>query len=96
VIRINEIPKLTDVHVHLDFYPVDQMEQVLRRADEAGVRWMVTSGWGIPSAQRGVEIATQSKEPRSKLRGIEGQEARCLNVVGPYATVRCSTVLYHR
>ena len=93
---MNEIPKLTDVHVHLDFYPVDQMEQVLQRADEAGVRWMVTSGWGIPSAQRSVEIATQSKEPRSKLRGIEGQEARCLNVVGPYATVRCSTVLYHR
>jgi len=55
---MNEIPKLTDVHVHLDFYPVDQMEQVLQRADEAGVRWMVTSGWGIPSAQRGVEIAT--------------------------------------
>jgi len=37
-----------------------------------------------------------SKEPRSKLRGIEGQEARCLKVVGPYATVRCSIVLYHR
>lgn len=51
--------KLTDVHVHLDFYPVEQMGKVLRRADEAGVRWIVTSGWGIPSAQRGVEIATQ-------------------------------------
>ncbi len=51
--------KLTDVHVHLDFYTPEQMGKVLRRAGEAGVRWIVTSGWGIPSAQRGVEIATQ-------------------------------------
>lgn len=53
--------KLTDVHVHLDFYSLEQMGQVLRRADETGVRWIVTSGWGIPSAQRGVEIATQNE-----------------------------------
>jgi len=41
-------------------------------------------------------VRPRSKEPRSLLRGIEGQEARCLDVVGPYATVPCSTVLYHR
>ncbi len=52
-------------------------------------------------SQRGIDlieakVAIRSKEPRSKLRGIEGQEARCLDVVGLYATVRCSSVLYHR
>jgi len=50
---------LTDIHVHLDFYSTEQMEKVLRRAKEAGIRWIVTSGWGIPESQRGVEIATQ-------------------------------------
>ncbi len=54
--------KLTDVHVHLDFYSAEQMGKVLRRADEAGIRWIVTSGWGTPSAQRGVEIATQYEQ----------------------------------
>lgn len=49
--------KLTDVHVHLDRYAPEEMEQVLRRADEVGVRWIVTTGFGLQTSASAVEIA---------------------------------------
>ncbi len=48
---------LTDIHVHLDFYSLEQMEKVLRRADEAGVRAIVTAGMDLPSSERAVKLA---------------------------------------
>ncbi|MFQ5795172.1 MAG: TatD family hydrolase [Candidatus Bipolaricaulia bacterium] len=49
--------KLTDVHTHLDQYAADEMEQVLRRADEASVRWILTVGMDLQSSANTVEIA---------------------------------------
>ena len=49
--------KLTDIHVHLDQYAPEEMGLVLRRADEAGVRWIVTSGMDLQSSAGAVEIA---------------------------------------
>ena len=53
--------KLTDVHVHLDFYSPEQMGKVLRRADEAGVRAIVTAGMDLPSSKHAVELAHAHK-----------------------------------
>jgi len=50
--------KLTDIHVHLDQYPPEEMEQVLKRAEKAGVRWIVTSGMDLQSSENAVEMAT--------------------------------------
>lgn len=49
--------KLTDIHVHLEQYAPEEMGLVLRRADEAGVRWIVTSGMDLQSSASAVEIA---------------------------------------
>ena len=49
--------QLTDVHVHLDQYAPEEMEPVLRRADEARVRWIVTTGLDLATSARAVEIA---------------------------------------
>jgi len=53
--------KLTDIHVHLDQYPREEMEQVLRRAHKSGVRWVVTSGMDLESSARAVEIAAANE-----------------------------------
>ncbi len=50
--------KLADVHVHLNQYPPEEMEQVLKRAEKAGVRWIVTSGMNLQSSESAVETAT--------------------------------------
>ena len=54
--------KLTDIHVHLDQYAPEDREMVRRRADEAGVRWMVTSGMDLPSSACAVEIAVAHEQ----------------------------------
>ena len=48
---------LIDVHTHLDRYPPQERELVLNRANEAGVRWIVTSGMDLDTAREAVEIA---------------------------------------
>jgi len=48
---------LTDIHTHLDRYPLRERELVLNRAAEAGVRWIVTSGMDLHSSASAVEIA---------------------------------------
>lgn len=53
--------KLTDIHVHLDQYTPEEMELVLKRADEAGVRWIVTSGMDLQSSAGAVEIAAANE-----------------------------------
>lgn len=54
--------KLTDIHVHLDQYTPEEMGPVLRRADEAGVRWIVTSGMDLQSSASAVEIAAAHEQ----------------------------------
>ncbi len=54
--------KLTDIHVHLDQYTPEEMEQVLKRAEKAGVRWIVTSGMDLQSSERSVEIAAAHEQ----------------------------------
>lgn len=53
--------KLTDIHVHLEQYTHEEMEHVLRRAHESGVRWLVTSGLDLESSARAVEIAAANE-----------------------------------
>ncbi len=54
--------KLTDIHTHLEQYTSEEMEMVLKRADEAGIRWIVTSGLDLESSARAIEIATVHEE----------------------------------
>jgi len=54
--------RLTDVHVHLDHYEPREMEEVLVRAREAGIRWVVTSGMDLKSSARAVEIAVANED----------------------------------
>ena len=54
--------RLTDAHVHLDQYAPEEMELVLRRADEAGVRWIVTTGLDLDTSARAVEIAVAHEQ----------------------------------
>ena len=49
--------KLTDIHTHMDQYRSDEIASVLRRADEAGVRWIVSSGMDLSSSTSSIEIA---------------------------------------
>jgi TatD DNase family protein len=50
--------KLTDVHVHLDQYPPQELGSVLERADEAGLRWIVTTGLDLGTSASAVQIAS--------------------------------------
>lgn len=54
--------KLTDVHTHLEQYSSEELESVLRRAREAGVGWIVTSGLDMQSSLKGVEIASRHEQ----------------------------------
>ncbi len=55
---VSKESKLADIHVHLDQYPPREMEQVLKRAEKVGVRWIVTSGMDLQSSESAVEMAT--------------------------------------
>ncbi|WP_431190041.1 TatD family hydrolase [Desulfurivibrio dismutans] len=52
--------ELIDTHCHLDFpdYQAD-LEQVVKRAAQAGVRQMITVGIDLASSRKGVELAEQ-------------------------------------
>ena len=50
--------KLTDIHTHMEQYTAEEFDLVLNHADEAGVKWMVTSGLDLQTSQAGVEIAS--------------------------------------
>ncbi len=54
--------KLTDVHAHLDQYEPEEMGLVLRRAHEAGVRWIVTTGLDLQTSASAVEIAVAHEQ----------------------------------
>jgi TatD DNase family protein len=51
--------KLTDIHTHLEQYPEEELEAVLRRAADAGVGWIVTSGLDLPTSLQGIQIAAR-------------------------------------
>lgn len=61
--------KLIDSHVPLD-YPqfAPDFDDVQGRADEAGVTRIVTIGTSIESSRRAVELAENSRDPRSENR----------------------------
>lgn len=54
--------KLTDVHVHMDQYTSGELESVLRGADEAGVKWILTSGLDLQTSLQGMEIAASHEQ----------------------------------
>src|SRR2546423_14302336 len=51
-------PMLIDTHAHLDFPDfADDIEDVLRRAEECDVRRIITIGTSIESSRRAIELA---------------------------------------
>ena len=54
--------KLTDLHVHLEQYTPAESENVLKRANSVGVRWIVTAGMDLQSSAQAVKIATAHKQ----------------------------------
>ena len=48
--------KLTDLHVHLEQYTPAESENVLKRANSVGVRWIVTAGMDLQSSAQAVKI----------------------------------------
>jgi len=61
-IRDVDKERLTDIHVHLDQYIPAERERVLRRANAAGLRWIVTAGMDLQSSAQAVKIATAHKQ----------------------------------
>ena len=59
--------KLTDIHTHLEQFTPEERELALRRAIEAGVQWIVTSGMDLQSSESAVEIATLSEHIRASV-----------------------------
>jgi TatD DNase family protein len=51
--------KLTDIHAHLEQYTAEELQSVLRRAGEAGVGWILTSGLDFKTSMDGVELAVR-------------------------------------
>ena len=54
--------KLTDVHAHMEQYTSGELESVLRGADEAGVKWILTSGLDLQTSLQGMEIASSHEQ----------------------------------
>ncbi len=54
--------KLTDVHAHMEQYTSGELESVLRGADEAGVKWILTSGLDLQTSLQGMEIAASHEQ----------------------------------
>jgi len=54
--------KLTDVHAHLEQYTSEELESVLGNAEEAGVKWILTSGFDLQTSLQGMEIAASREQ----------------------------------
>jgi TatD DNase family protein len=54
--------KLTDVHAHMEQYTSEELESVLSNADEAGIRWILTSGFDLQTSLQGMEIAASHEQ----------------------------------
>ncbi|MFQ5933358.1 MAG: TatD family hydrolase, partial [Dehalococcoidia bacterium] len=48
---------LSDSHTHLDDYPSEELEEVIRRAREAGVGRIITAGTTVDSSRAAISIA---------------------------------------
>ena len=72
----NQIPLLFDTHAHLgldNFYDRD-LEDVLQRADQAGVHWIATVGINLKESQKALDIA-KSHDRVVAVVGIHPHEA---------------------
>jgi len=58
---MREIDMLADVHTHLDRFSDHERVEVLKRAAEVGVRWVITAGMDLPSSRRGLSIAASEE-----------------------------------
>jgi TatD DNase family protein len=54
--------KLTDIHTHLEQYTAEELESALRKAADAGVGWIVTSGLDLPTSLQGIQIAARHEQ----------------------------------
>ena len=48
---------LVDCHVHLDSYPDEEVSQILERAKNAGVGFVISAGTTMDSSQRSIELS---------------------------------------
>ncbi len=49
---------LVDCHVHLDPFDNDEVSRILRRAEEAGVGFVISAGTTVESSQRSIELSS--------------------------------------
>jgi len=71
-----ELEPATDTHVHLDFPHFDaDRPEVLKRARQAGVKWMVNPGADLASSRRAVQLAASCEGVFAAV-GIHPHDAR--------------------
>jgi len=71
--------RLTDTHAHLDFSEFDaDRQEVIARAQEAGVEIIVNAGAGLEASQAGVALAETYPQIYAAV-GVHPHEAKTLN-----------------
>src|SRR3989338_2845801 len=64
---------MVDTHCHLNFHVFDKdVDEVAKRAFDAGVRIIVNTGTSIPSSRRAVELAHKYDSPAGEMYAIVG------------------------
>ena len=53
---------LVDCHVHLDSYADDEVSQILQRARDAGVGFVISAGTTLDSSRRSIELSNRFPE----------------------------------
>jgi|SRR3989338_185843 len=64
---------MVDTHCHLNFHVFDKdVDEVAKRAFDAGVRIVVNTGTSIPSSRKAVELAHKFDSPAGEMYAIVG------------------------
>ncbi len=56
---MSENALLADCHTHIDDYPPDEMPDILQRAQDAGVRFIVVAGTTMESTRKCIDLSSQ-------------------------------------
>ena len=52
-----DLTMLVDCHVHLDAFPTDEVSQILKRARDADVGFVISAGTTLESSRRSIELS---------------------------------------
>ena len=56
---MSENALLADCHTHIDDYPANEMPDILQRAQDAGVRFIVVAGTTMESTRKCIDLSSQ-------------------------------------